>query len=103
VAVSFNRYAKRPDKTTKAIVDGLRTRGYVVEYIDRPTDIAVTHARFGKNVWKFLECKSRKLKNGEVVLDKRQKEQREFCAKHGVPYVTDVFEALLALGEVVSL
>lgn len=101
--MSFNRYARRADKTTQAIVAGLRELGFTVEHIDRPTDLLVGHAKWGKNVFKLLECKSRKLKNGEIVLDKRQKQQREFCEKHGVPYVTDVFEALLALGEVVTL
>jgi hypothetical protein len=103
VAVSFNRYAKRADKTTRTIVEGLRARGYSVEHIGRPTDLLVGHARWGRNLFKLLECKSRKLKSGQVVLDKRQDGQREFCERHGVPYVTDVFEALLALGEEVHL
>lgn len=101
--MSFNRYAKRPDKTTKGIVDGLRAMGYVVEYVDRPTDLLVRHRSWPKNLFRMLECKSRKKKSGEIVLDKRQKEQQEFCAEHGVPYVTDLFEARLALGEVVKL
>lgn len=101
--MSFNRYARRADKQTQSIVDGLRAIGYTVEYIDKPVDLAVNHPRMGKNVWKLLECKSRKLKNGQVVLDKRQKDQAEFCAKHEVPYVTDVWEARLALGEMVKL
>lgn len=101
--MSFNRYAKRADKTTQAIVAGLRARGFSVDYIDKPTDLLVGHTRWGRNVFKLLECKSRKLKNGEIVLDKRQKDQQEFCSKHGVPYVTDVFEALLALGEEINL
>ena len=101
--MSFNRYARRPDKVTKAIVDGLRADGYEVEYIDKPVDLLVRHPSWPKNVFRGLECKSRKKKNGEVVLDKRQEEQRKFCETHGVPYVTDVFEARLALGEVVKL
>lgn len=101
--MSFNRYARRADKTTQAIVAGLRKRGFSVDHIDKPTDLLVGHPRWGRNIFKLLECKSRKLKSGAVVLDKRQIEQREFCAKHGVPYVTDVFEALLALGEEVAL
>jgi hypothetical protein len=40
---------------------------------------------------------------GNVKLRKDQQEQQEFCKTHGVPYVTDAFEALLALGEVIQL
>ncbi len=101
--MSWTHRKDKPDAVTKVIVDGLRERGYSVEYLGRPTDLVVGHTRWGRNIFKLLECKSRKLKNGQVVLDKRQKDQQEFCAKHGVPYVTDVFEALLALGEEVNL
>jgi hypothetical protein len=98
------KYRKdKPDKTTESIVSELRARGYTVEHIGRPTDLLVRHQSWPKNIFRMLECKSRKKKNGEVVLDKRQKEQQEFCRVHGVPYVTDAFEARLALGEVVKL
>ena len=101
--MSFNRYAKRPDTVTKSIVEELRARGYVVEYVDKPTDLLVRHPTWPANWFRMLECKSRKKKSGEIVLDKRQKEQQEFCSAHGVPYVTDAFEARLALGEKVKL
>jgi hypothetical protein len=97
--MSFNRYAKRPDAVTAQIADELRALGFSVTYLHLPVDLAVHHAKWGENNFKFLECKSRKKKSGEVVLDKRQKDQAEFCELHGVPYVTSTFEALLALGE----
>lgn len=101
--MSINRYAKRADTTTQRIVEDLRSMGYSVVYIGLPVDLAVHHRKWGANVWRFLECKSRRLKNGNVALDKRQARQAEFCADHGVPYVTDTFEALLALGEKIQL
>jgi hypothetical protein len=101
--VSLNRFAKRADKSTQKIVDELRAVGFTVIYLNKPTDLLVTKAAWGPNIWKLLECKSKKKKNGDVVLDKRQTEQRDFCAEHGVPYVTDTFEALLKLGETIDL
>lgn len=101
--MSFNRYARRADKTTTAIVNGLRAYGFTVEHIARPVDLAVTHRKWGANVWKFLECKTPKGKAGVVKLRADQPKQNEFCSLHGVPHVTDVFEALLALGERIEL
>jgi hypothetical protein len=101
--VSWKYRKDKPDAVTEDIVKGLRKCGYQVELVGRPTDLLVRHPRWPQNLFKMLECKTRKLKNGKVVLDKRQKAQIEFCKTHGVPYVTDVFEALLALGEVVNL
>lgn len=102
--MSFNRYAKRPDSVTESIVRDLRELGFVVTFIGLPVDLLVTHPKWGENAFKLLEVKSNKKKRtNEVVLDKRQKEQAEFCAKHGVPYATSTFEALLALGERVEL
>ena len=98
------KYRKdKPDAVTEKIVEGLRKCGYSVEHVGRPTDLLVRHPTWPKNLFRMLECKSRKKKNGEVVLDPRQKAQKEFCDAHGVPYVTDVFEARLALGEAISL
>lgn len=101
--MSFNRYAKRPDAITESVVRDLRKLGFVVTFIGLPVDLLVTHAKWGENAFKLLEVKSNKKKSGEVALDKRQVEQKEFCARHGVPYVTSTFEALLALGEKVEL
>lgn len=93
----------KPDATTQQIVDELRALGFTVEYLGRPVDLLVTHKKWGRNIFKLLECKSRKDAKGNVVLDKRQKEQQVFCFEHSVPYVTDSFEALLALGERIKL
>jgi hypothetical protein len=102
--MSFNRYAKRPDSVTDSIVRDLRKAGFDVTFIGLPVDLLVRHGKWGANAFKLLEVKSeRKKRSGEVKLDKRQQDQAEFCAKHGVPYVTSTFEALLALGEKVDL
>jgi hypothetical protein len=102
--VSFKRHQlSKPDKSTQDIVDGLRKCGYTVIHLGHPVDLDVTHPRWGANIWKKLECKSRKDAKGNVVLDKRQKDQLKFCSTHQVPYVTDVFEARLALGEKIAL
>jgi hypothetical protein len=93
----------RVDKTKQAIVDGLRDYGFIVFDIGWPVDLLVRHPKWGPNRFRLLECKSHKDAKGNVKLDKRQKEQQEFCETHGVPYVTDTFEALLALGEVLDL
>lgn len=99
--MSFNRYAKRADKATQQIVDELRALGYSVVYLGLPVDLAVTHTRWELNEWRLLEVKSaRKKKTGDVVLDKRQQAQADFCAEHGVPYVTTTREALMAIGEI---
>jgi hypothetical protein len=101
--MSFNRYAKRPDAITESIVRDLRALGFVVTFIGLPVDLLVRHPKWGANCFKLLEVKSNKKKSGAVVLDKRQQDQKEFCATHGVPYATSTFEALLALGEKVEL
>jgi hypothetical protein len=101
--VSFNRFARRADKTTQKIVDELRALGFHVEHIGLPVDLAIHHPKWGRNVWKFLEVKSRRKANGDVALDKRQEKQKQFCEQYAVPYVCDGFEALLALGEKVHL
>jgi hypothetical protein len=93
----------RVDKSTQKIVDELRALHFTVVYVGRPTDLLVRHPKWGPNRWRLLECKSHKDAKGNVKLDKRQQEQQDFCKTHGVPYVTDVFEALLALGEVIEL
>lgn len=101
--MGWNRYAKKADATTQQIVDELRAVGYIVKHIGLPVDLLVRHPRWPANTWKLLECKSVKLKTGAVKMRKDRQAQQDFCAKHGVPYVTNSFEALLALGEKVSL
>ena len=97
------RRRAKSDDSTSDIVKGLRKAGFTVIHIRKPVDLAVTHKKWGKNMFKFLECKTAKLASGKVKLRKDQEEQQKFCAEHGVPYVTDAFEALLALGETVKL
>ena len=97
--MGWNRHARRADTTTPDIVGELRERHYIVEHLGRPVDILVRNPRWPTNTWKLLECKSRKLKSGKPVLDKRQKDQQEFCEQHQVPYVTTAEEALRALGD----
>jgi hypothetical protein len=101
--MSFNRYARRADKSTQKIVDELRAVGFTVIHIGRPVDLLVTHAKWGPNVWKLLECKTPKGKKGVLKLRKDQQEQQDFCAEHGVPYVLTSFEALLKIGETLKL
>lgn len=92
--MGWNRYARKADATTQQIVDELRAVGYVVYHIGRPVDLSVRHPTWPLNIWMKLECKSRKKSNGDAALDKRQKEQKAFCAEHGVPYVTTGEEAI---------
>jgi hypothetical protein len=99
--MSINRFARKADKATQAIVDELRALGYSVTYLGLPVDLAVHRESWGANAFRFLEVKSaRKKRSGEVVLDARQKKQADFCAQHGVPYVTNTLEALKAMGEI---
>jgi DNA-binding transcriptional MerR regulator len=102
-SLSKYRYAARADAATQKIVDELRALGFHVEHIRHPVDLAIHNPKWGRNTWKFLEVKSRKKASGEVALRKDQQKQAEFCQQFGVPYVTDTFEALLALGERVNL
>jgi hypothetical protein len=98
------RYAQRTDVTKQSIVDELRAVGYTVIDLKHPVDLLVTHqGKWPKNTWQMLECKTPNRKDGSVRLRKDQQEQQEFCERHGVRYVTSGFEALLALGERISL
>jgi hypothetical protein len=102
--MGFKRQQRsNPDKSKPAIVKGLKKAGFIIIECGRPVDLLVTHPKWGPNRWRLLECKSHKDAKGNVKLRKDQQEQQEFCKTHGVPYVTDAFEALLALGEVIQL
>jgi hypothetical protein len=98
--MSINRFARKADKATQAIVDELRALGYSVTYLGLPVDLAVHRESWGPNAFKLLEVKSFKKATGAVVLKASQKKQAEFCALHGVPYVTNTLEALKAMGEI---
>lgn len=95
--MSFNRYAKRADKTTQQIVDELRAVGYVVKFIGLPVDIMVSHPTWPLNTWKLLECKTPQGKAGVVRMRKDRATQQSFCTEHGVPYVTTGEQALVYL------
>jgi hypothetical protein len=99
--MSYNRYARRADTTTGAIVEELRNRGYKVYHIGRPTDLLVRHPSWPLNTFKLLECKSPK--GGRLKLRSDQEAQQAFCAEHGVPYAMSGLEALHAMGETVSI
>jgi hypothetical protein len=98
--VRRNRYAKRKDTTQDAIVGALRAAGWAVWIIGWPCDLLCHKDGRG---FRTLECKSPRNKRGAPRLDKRQAQQTAFVQLTRTPYVTTPFEALLALGEVVSL
>lgn len=99
--MTFNRYAKRPDESQPAIVQALRDAGWHVWIIGRPVDLLCWKAGKG---FRCLEVKTaRGKKNPKAVVDKRQKEQIEFIETTGTCRVTSSFEALLAVGEVITL
>ena len=102
--MSFKRpQIHRADLTIGAIVEELRNRGYIVVIIGRPVDLLIRHPSWPLNIWRLLEGKSPSGKAGTLKLRKDQEEQQKFCAEHGVPYAMSGFEALLAMGEVVTL
>jgi hypothetical protein len=99
--VSFNRYARRKDTSHDEIVQALRNAGWSVFEIGRPVDLLVWKAAKG---FRCLEVKTaRGKRNPKAVIDRRQKQQIEFIETTGTPRVTTAFEALLAVGEEVSL
>lgn len=93
----------RSDTTSSAIVDELRTRGYIVVIIGRPTDLLVRHPTWPHNIWRLLECKSPSGKAQKLKLRKDQEEQRKFCEEHRVPYAIGAVEALQLMGERLTL
>lgn len=96
--MSFRRRSDKPDAPTQKIVDELRALHFDVECIGRPVDLLVHAPGWPMNRWALLEVKRPANKKGSPRLDKRQKEQAEFCALHCVPYVTNTEQALEALG-----
>lgn len=95
--MSFNRYARKADKTTQQIVDELRALRYTVYHVGRPTDLLVRHPSWPVNAWRLLECKTPKGKKGVLRLRKDQQDQQDFCADHFVPYVLNGLEAVTYL------
>lgn len=100
--MSYARHARRSDTTQSSIVSELRTRGYIVIIIGRPTDLLVRHPTWPHNVWRLLECKSPTPK-GRLRLRKDQEEQQKFCEEHRVPYAISAVEALQLMGERLTL
>lgn len=97
--MSFNRYAKRADKTQAAIVEALRKAGWAVWIIGWPVDLLCW--KHGKG-FRVLECKT-PTKGGRIRIRKDQAAQNEFIELTGTPRVSDPMEALLKLGEIVEL
>lgn len=99
--MTFNRYARRPDESQAAIVKALRDAGWHVWIIGRPVDLLCWKEGRG---FRCLEAKTpRGKKNPKAVIDKRQKEQIDFINTTGTWRVTSAQEALLAVGEVITL
>lgn len=101
--MSYTRHARRVDTTQETIVGELRTRGYIVIIIGRPTDLLVRHPTWPHNIWRLLECKSPSGKAQKLQLRKDQDEQRKFCEEHRVPYAISAVEALQLMGEQLTL
>lgn len=96
--MSFRRHSEKPDAPTQKIVDELRSMCFDVIHVGRPVDLLVRAPNWPENTWKLVEVKRPANKAGSPRLDKRQKEQAEFCAVHGVPYVTSTQQLLESLG-----
>lgn len=84
----------RSDTSQKPIIEAIEKAGWLVKVIGWPCDLLCWKASKG---FRTLECKSKRKKDGTAVLDKRQKEQAEFCSHTGTPYVTTPEEAIEAL------
>ena len=101
--MSYNRRwnAKR-DKSEPAIVDALEKAGWEV-HRELPVDLLLLK-RVGNTVRiRLLEGKTPVTKAGKAKKRKDQEKQDAFCERWGVPKPTTPFEALLAVGEEVSL
>lgn len=99
--MSYQRYAKRTDKTQAEIVEAIKKAGWSVWIIGRPVDLLCWRPDRG---FRCLECKTAQgKKNPKARIDKRQKEQNDFIETTGTGRVCTAFEALLALGETIDL
>lgn len=84
----------RSDTTQAAIVKALRERGYTVEIIGEPVDLAVRHYLWKRNFWIFAEAKTANRTDGSYVPDKKQEEQIQYCIRHCIPYWTTPEQAI---------
>jgi hypothetical protein len=91
------RRAKKRDESEKAIVDALRNAGAMV-FRELPCDLLIYH----KGRFMLMECKT-PTKTGKQRKRKDQRLQQQFLELTKTPVVLTPFEALLALGEAVSL
>ena len=93
------QYARhRVDLSQAAIIEALEKAGWEV-FRHLPVDLLCRRRRDGKLA--LIEAKTRRAKkSNQVLLDKRQRAQAEFCERTGTPYVTTAEEALRALGEI---
>jgi hypothetical protein len=97
--VEVRTYARRKDASQAAIVEAIRKAGWLCFVLHEPCDLLCWKAGKG---WRTLECKTPQ-KNGKQRKRKDQPTQEEFLRLTGTRVVLDPFEALLALGEVVTL
>jgi len=92
------RYAARRDTAEPDIVDALEKAGCTV-YRKLPTDLLVWHPRFGPGTFKVIEAKTLQGKRDpKIKIDKRQREQIEFCETTGTPRIATPEGALHWLG-----
>lgn len=99
-AVSFNRYARRSDTTQATIIATLQAAGWTVWVIGWPVDLLCWKECRG---FRLLECKTPQGKQGKARVRKDQAEQNAFVDLTGVARVTCGQEALLAVGERITL
>jgi hypothetical protein len=95
----MRHYAKRKDESQAAIVAAIRAAGWLCFILHEPCDLLCW--KKGKG-WRTLECKT-PTKTGKQRKRTDQKVQEQFLELTGTPVVLSPFDALLALGEVVSL
>jgi hypothetical protein len=93
------RYALRKDESQDAIVKAIRAAGWLCFVMHEPADLLVW--KDGKG-WRVLECKT-PTKTGKRRKRTDQALQDQFLEFTKTPVVMTPFEALLALGETISL
>lgn len=93
------RYALRKDGSQEAIVEAIRAAGWLCFVLHEPADLLCWKDGRG---WRVLECKT-PTKTGKQRKRKDQHLQAQFLELTKTPVVMTPFEALLKLGETVSL
>lgn len=97
------RFDAKRDQSEKPIVKALEAAGWTV-YRELPVDLlALKRTAAGVTV-RLLEAKTAQGKrNPKARVRKDQVVQNEFCARWSIPKPTTPIEALLAVGERVTL